>query len=231
MAAGDTRLIGDGDRLFAREPVEELLLHDASEELARALAEKPWLARVRSLTVRGRIGDAGLRQLLQSGHIRKLRALNVSNNELGRDAMRGVAHLLESCGSLVLTGNQLSDGGATALGKWSALGDCRALYLARNEIHPQGLEQLLASVSHLACEKLCLSGNPLGDEGAAIVARAAAKLPRLKLLELEDTQLGESGAAHLAEANFPSLVRLRVGRNDPDAFAILRDAFGERAEL
>ena len=49
-------------------------------------------------------------------------------------------------------------------------------------------------------EKLFLQYNQIGDAGAAALAEVAGKLPKLEYLGLNENQIGDAGVAALAEA-------------------------------
>jgi hypothetical protein len=116
---------------------------------------------------------------------------------------------------LKLSGTHVGDAGASALA--AALGRgamprLKALYLMHATIGDAGLVALAPALRRLpALEHLGLHGNPFGDEGlAALVAPPpppAGVLPpptgvltKLKVLDLDSTQVTDAGCAALAAA-------------------------------
>ena len=58
----------------------------------------------------------------------------------------------------------------------------------------------LLSAEATGLRRLGLGSNPIGDIGAAALARALARLPCLKVLQLGDTEVADAGAAALVSA-------------------------------
>jgi uncharacterized protein (TIGR02996 family) len=206
-----------GSKLFAAEPVTEVELTDAEEEdFIEPLLAARWLPRVRRLILRGSVGDDGFAQLCASAATASLRALNVTGNELGADALAGIGGGLPRCTSLVLTGNPVGDDGLAGLRRWTHLGGIETLYLSGCELSGAGVGALLSgALPNL--DKLCLADNDdLGDQAAAAIAAGAAGLPRLRHVELVNTGLGEAGLRKLLEAPLPALRRIDARRNDLD---------------
>jgi hypothetical protein len=198
-------------RLFALEPIEELELLDGSVAAIHRLAKLTKLP-LRSLVVRGSIGDAGLAALVAADFLPALVRLNVADTGLGPD---GVAELASWSNTrfetLVLTDNEISDEGAAHLGGADLRRFLRRLYLTRSGIEAEGLDALLAG-GLPRLETLCLGENELGDEGAEAIARHATALPSLRHLELPCTDLGDAGVAALVASPL-QLSRLDVRRN------------------
>lgn len=203
--------LADAPALFAAEPVTELELLEADEDAIAALAKAPWLARLRSLAVRGPIGDEGFTTLVRAKALAELRALNVSGNELSAEGLAALADRLPALERLVLTANRFGDEGAAALARWRHLGHLRTLYLSACELSAEGVTALGGEGRLVRLEKLALSQNELGEAGAA--ALAALELPSLRFLELRDTSLRSGGATALAAASWPALRRLDLRGN------------------
>ena len=108
---------------------------------------------------------------------------------------------------------------ATALGQ-GAMPRLKTLYLYSTAIGDAGLVALAPALRRLpALEHLDLTDNPFGDEGlAALVAplplpsSAPPPLTKLRVLDLEHTQVSDAGCATLAAALnsgvLPALARL-----------------------
>lgn len=200
-------------QLFAAEPVTELGLTSIATSELTAFLKSPWLARVRRLVVRGLDGDEGFTILATSPALANLRALNVTASELSSDALSELA--LPRLENLVLTGNPIGDEGLENLAGWKQLANIKTLYLSACELGE--IDQLFAGPKLEKLEKLTLSNNELGDEGAGVIAKAAARLPALQHLELVRCGLSQSGVKALAKAKLPSLRRLDVRFNHVDA--------------
>lgn len=61
------------------------------------------------------------------------------------------------------------------------------------------VNELLSTSAFPALRSLDLSGNPIGNDGAAILARALNSLPSLHMLFLDNTNIEDEGAALLAD--------------------------------
>ena len=205
-------------KLFAAEPVVEVEITDVDdEEVTESLVEAKWLAKVRRLVLRGAIGDEGFASLCNSAHAANLTGLNVTRHELGAEALEGIGAGLPRCTALVLTANPFGDDGLTALRTWKHLAGIETLYLSECDLTADGLAALLDGLALPRLDKLCLTNNhELGDEGAGAIVAAAARLPRLRHLELTNTGLGQSGLAALRAAALPALRRLDVRGHDID---------------
>lgn len=208
-------------KLFAVEPVVEVEITGADEATAAALAAARWLPRVRRLILRGELGDAGFAQLAAAPATAELRALNVTDNGLGPPALADLGAGLPRCTTLVLTGNPIGDKGLAGLRRWRHLAGVEALYLSSCGVSSQGLEALLGDQPLPALAKLCLAGNEkINDKAAAAIAAAAARLPRLRHLDVSGTKLGETGARTLLAAKLPALRRIDArGRRLPRELA------------
>ena len=203
--------------LFAAEPVTEVSISGIEEDKdLAALLKAPWLPRVHRLILRGLPGDEGFTTLVSSPQLANLRALNVTANELGSDALANMTNALPRVHNLVLTGNPIGDEGIEHLGQWKQLANVDTLYLSTCELSEQGIDQLFSGAPLEKLTKLTLSNNELGDEGASVLAKCAQRMPALEHLELTNCGLGSSGAKALAKAKLPKLRRLDLRRNDLD---------------
>lgn len=123
----------------------------------------------------------------------------------------------------------IGDDGLSVLLRAKALAELRALNVASNELSAEGLGALGDRLP--ALERLVLTANPIGDEGAAALARwrhlghlralylsacelsapgvtalgDGGSLARLEKLTLSQNELGEAGAAALAALELPAL--------------------------
>ena len=103
----------------------------------------------------------------------------------------------------------MDDAGAVALSsaEWPYLKDLR---LDGNEL--RSVAPLVAAGWRFL-EKLDLSGNILGDDGAAMLALGAIAWPRLQTLILDGTGFGDEGLAELARGKFPCLQELDLSQS------------------
>jgi uncharacterized protein (TIGR02996 family) len=131
--------------LFSDHPIERLRLHNATSRTARALARGPWLYCVSRLVMTpGRIGNSGLKAIINAKAARRLTELNVSRQAIG-------------------------DVGAQAIAEAPACADLRTLVLAHNGISDTGAEALAASTRLTALSELDLRGNPIHRDGRALL--------------------------------------------------------------
>lgn len=148
-----------------------------------------------------------------------LEELSLPENRLGPKAARPLAasDKLRSLRRLDLAGNPLGDEGAETLAR-AELPALVELRLAGCGIGPRGARALASSPLAARLERLVLSGNPLGDDGAR--ALADGDWPRLRALDLARARLGARAAWALAAApSLAALVALRLTRNRLDASA------------
>lgn len=201
-------------KLFDAEPVTEVSISGIEDEKdLAALIKAPWLPRIHRLIMRGLPGDDGFNMLANAPQFANLRALNVTGNELGSDALGEMTNALPRVQNLVLTGNPIGDEGIEALSKWKQLANVDTLYLSTCEISEEGIDQLFAGAPLAKLAKLTLSNNELGDEGAGVLVKAAARMPALEHLEMTNCGLSASSAKALVK-KLPKLRRLDVRRND-----------------
>jgi uncharacterized protein (TIGR02996 family) len=78
-------------------------------------------------------------------------------------------------------------------------------------VGPEGISALAGSMG--GCVSLALTGNPLGDEGVAVLARTKG-LASLVKLYLSETEMTDEGATALAKGAHVSLTHLAVARNE-----------------
>jgi uncharacterized protein (TIGR02996 family) len=84
--------LAHGDVLYARAPVRHVILSGVDADLAGVLAASPLLDRLSSLSLRDNpIGDEGVRALVSSTHLRKLRWLDLERCGIGRDGAETLA--------------------------------------------------------------------------------------------------------------------------------------------
>ncbi|XP_062915270.1 MHC class II transactivator isoform X1 [Mobula hypostoma] len=82
--------------------------------------------------------------------------------------------------------------------------------MSENKIGDEGAERLSEVLSHLTClEKLILSRNQIADRGAQKLARSLPNLKFLRTLSLYDNSIGDKGAEKLAEI-LPVMKSLKV---------------------
>jgi uncharacterized protein (TIGR02996 family) len=128
-----------------------------------------------------------IQALAECRHLRRLRALHLTDNNLGN---RGLSTLLASpyldgLTTLRLGNNGLTDTGAVLLANAANLAGLAALNLSRNAIGDAGAEALAASVNLGALTSLHLGSNLIRDGGAHALATAPG-LRRLTSLDLSN---------------------------------------------
>jgi uncharacterized protein (TIGR02996 family) len=166
-----------------------------------ALASWPGLARLRTLALSG--NDArrdGLRALLRSPRAAGLKQLTFRANGLDGQAMQefGAAHKELRLDALDLGENLLGDLGAADLALAPCLSELKALELDRCEIRLSGARWLVNAPFLRTLRRLNVNNNSFGPEG--LYRLLEKKPPFLHTLQMVDNDLGDEGAAHLAES-------------------------------
>jgi uncharacterized protein (TIGR02996 family) len=187
--------------------VLHLGFNDLTDQALKALAAMPQLARLRELYLddNRQLGTPGLRALADSPHLGELRLLDLGGNNLIETALKVLVNgeSLEKLDALVLTGNQIGDGGAEALARAPLLQRMLAraprLNLARNNIGPVGARALAESPAVATLEELDLDINAIGDTGLAALAQSP-HLNRLRRLSIRENRVGDAGVVALARS-------------------------------
>ncbi len=177
-----------GERLFELAPITHLELVEASPVIDQ-VARSPLLGRLHTLALRGERGlkARGLRALLESPHLARLRKLELAGHGLERE-------------------------GARLLAEARRLGGLRELLLGYNRLGDEGVERLLQAPWLGRLTRLDLCANNLS--AAAVEHLTAGDLPALRHLDLGYNNVGNAGADLLAWSSLLSgLEVLRLGRN------------------
>ena len=148
------------------------------------------------------IYDEGVRLLSYSLQC-CISVLILSQNKIGDDGARAIAHALRGCevlSVLDLSGNGIQDAGAEALSE--ALRSCKLqrLSLSSNCMGPSGALAVAGVLKHVykSLDTLDLSWNGLGDVGAVCLAGGLKHCSCLKQLHLNFNFVGDDGAMALA---------------------------------
>jgi uncharacterized protein (TIGR02996 family) len=166
-----------------------------------ALARWPGLARLRVLSLSGNnVGRRGLHALLSSRRVSGLKELRLRGNGLDAKAMKEFdsAQPELQLDVLDLGDNLVGDIGPSDLALAPCLSQLKVLELDRCEIHLSGARWLVNSLFIDTLRRLNVSNNSFGPEGLYLLLEK--KPPFLHTLEMVDTDLGDEGAAHLAES-------------------------------
>jgi hypothetical protein len=146
-------------------------------------------------------GASVLSRAASHGAFAKLQMLDLGNDALGDN---GVAELAAAVSTVIVT--------VRGTAGTHTFHDLRSLFLVRNQITAVGARSLAEAIGREGVlpqlAYLDLSGNQLGDEGAAALAQAliGGALPHLLTLDARENNLTDSGRAQLATA---------CGRSDP----------------
>jgi uncharacterized protein (TIGR02996 family) len=124
------------------------------------------------------LGDRGVRALVGSPHLTKLRVLDLSDNEIG-------------------------DEGVLALAAWPGLAGVADLDLCGNAITDRGLRALASSQHAAGLRKLAVTANPVSDPGlrAVVDSKRLARMTKFNFEDLDDV-LKDSTVSAL-ERRFP----------------------------
>jgi uncharacterized protein (TIGR02996 family) len=134
--------------------------------------------------------------------------------------------------TLDLEKNELGDADLAALAGPNRLTELRCLMLWSNRIGDSGLRSFVAAAPP-RLETLDLSGNLIGDDGAADLADSLF-CGRLRRLDLSNNRLGEAGALALAGSPHAAnlgLVDLAKNPIGPAGVTALRQTFGGRVHV
>jgi uncharacterized protein (TIGR02996 family) len=211
--AGTLKAINDAAAIFDHEPVTEVEIHGLQGiEGAALLRKASWLPRAHRLILRGKLKDEGFAELVPA--LANVRALNVTSNRLGPDAVAALGNHLPSCRSLVLTNNKIENAGITGLTKWKHLGKLETLYLGNCGLTAAGVQRLLDGPPLASLGKLALADNKLGNEIGGMFESKARQLPALRHLDLVKTGLQTAGAKPLTRLSQVKKLDLRSNRID-----------------
>jgi uncharacterized protein (TIGR02996 family) len=182
----------------------------------QALAGWPGMARLRSLTLSGnQARRGGLRALLRSPRVANLKELRLRANGLvGQDMQEfGAARPELHLDVLDLGDNLLGDLGPADLALAPCLQELKVLELDRCEIRLSGARWLVNAPFVGNLRRLNVNHNSFGPEG--IYRLLEKKPPFLHTLLMRENDLGDEGAAHLAESPASdTLLELDIAHND-----------------
>jgi uncharacterized protein (TIGR02996 family) len=186
------------------------------------LADSPQLSTLRSLTARGLWAD-GLRRLVASPHLARLKTLRLPFNNLGNQGILALVRTasLAALEELDLSGRGVAERyhddrivrspGMESLAGWAGLAAVRSLTLNGNDIGQPGLRSLLRSPFTGELKQLSLRAGRLDGQALGEFSDARQGL-RLETLDIGENVLKELGVEYLALA--PCLRDLRELRLD-----------------
>jgi uncharacterized protein (TIGR02996 family) len=158
-------------------------------------------------------GAAGLLGIFESPHLRKLRDLSFSSNDVSFAGFppRPRADGWPSLRSFYF-GNKITDADFTWMLEHNLFTGPRRLYLSMAELTSASLVKLLCSPRHRRLHTLWMAMNPLGPPGDL---PPEILLPRLHELDLSSSALTDAGAAKLLRAmQAPRLWYLNLYKNE-----------------
>ncbi len=128
-----------------------------------------------------KIGDLGIKKLLETDFLKKVTRLDLRYNEITEKGATALASAptLAKLKSLVLRKNDISDNGTISLSKSQSFPNLSELQLGWNEIHDPGGLALANSKNFPKLEKLDLRGNFLASETKKALQK---QLPHIKKL-------------------------------------------------
>lgn len=226
ISVGCKQLAQHHRKLFQLAPIRHVNVLRLNSNWVDPLRNCPEWRQVRSLDLSNQsVGPLSHRLLLGSQHFTHLEQLKLCYTDPTflheTDAPPTLATLRE----LALTGNGLKTPSAFARWWVGRLAALECLRLDQCQLTGPALTEML-SHTFPRLRALHLAHNPLGDEGAAAIARCS-RLDRLETLELQDTNLGTAGFHALAESlNFRRLrsINLSQSRPSPAAIEFILDA-------
>ncbi len=180
-----------------------------------ALVNWSGVARLRTLNLSGNaVRRRGLRALLRSPRVSNLKILLLRANELDADAIKefGSAQSELRLDVLDLGENLVGDVGASDLAFAPCLGELKVLELDQCEIHLSGARWLVNAPFLDSLRQLNVNSNSFGPEG--LYRLLEKKPPFLHTLQMADNDIGDEGAAHLAESpGTAALLDVNVAHN------------------
>jgi uncharacterized protein (TIGR02996 family) len=213
-----------GEQVFQRFPIREVRLHalddqwDGSRRSIRNfvswLAKWPPLGRFEALALWGHsaggavtIDPRSLPVLLASPHLRRLRALDISDNVDMNGAAEALAQspVLGQLTALVLC--LFDPGVVNSLVQAPFIPRLERLHLPCNQVGPHAAERLADWPALATVTDLDLSDNALGPGGAQALA-ASPHLCGLRQLRLARAAIGDRGLIALVESGKLDAVRL-----------------------
>lgn len=192
------------------EPLQQLSVQlDAQRDVDELFAHPEVLRRLRTLRVRGRLGDAFCARVAACDDLPALRKLGLSACDVSLVGATALARSegLPGLSVLNLTANGLGDAGVEALAEAPLLGRVEVLFLASCDLGDDAARALASSVQLTGLRSLGLRGNEsIGNAGARALAESTT-LCSLEMLELDRCGVGNPGWTALIEST--SLAQLR----------------------
>ena len=192
---GDVQRILEGwQSVIEVEPVVHVELRDCDADAMEQLAGSELLRAILHLTIRGTIGDEGVRHLVAAPGFGTLERLNLKSTGLTDDAVERLANVAGfRPRRLTLTDNEITDDGARALVESEVLQRIECLFLARTQLGDDGVSALAQSPHLGQLRELGLGSlEELTSEGAGALAQSP-HLTSLQYLEVDSCwELGES---------------------------------------
>jgi uncharacterized protein (TIGR02996 family) len=197
VSGNPTKFLQTAGDLFAAAPVVEAHL-GVIQDSGRALADCPFIARLRNLSLAFSESNPDLGVFLVSPNISRLRGLKVS--------------YIQKHSSLPysLSAPIFEDQDAKLIGACGNLSNLRSLDLNHQLIGPNGLSALIESSHLVLLESLSLANNPLANEGIRRLAESP-RMERLTELNLWNTQMSEDCWRKLATSKPIRLKKLTIG--------------------
>ncbi len=155
------------------------------------------------------VGDAGIEALLTTRLWSELESLNLWNNEITDRGLMLMADADPSLkfSSLNLQRNAVGDAGLTALARSPVLSSFRAIHLEHNRIGEPGMMELSRTAFGGNLQSLHLRGNAeISDRSGA--ALSAGDFPRLEVLDLAGTRVGDQTAMAISESRAAAGLRV-----------------------
>lgn len=189
----------------------DLGFNGLDDDGVKVLAEATALPALRELALNdnGQVTSDGARAVAESPFLAGLRSLDLSGNDVNEHGVRSLAasRSLGALEALKLAGNHIGDAGVVALVASPLFARClkrdSRLDLRKNTIGPAGAIALAGTADVLAATSLDLTGNYLGDRGFAGLV-ASRHFGRLRVLRLGQNQITNTGVTNAK----PALARL-----------------------
>jgi uncharacterized protein (TIGR02996 family) len=194
---------------------------------ASLVAQAPSLSQLTHLSLWfNHIGRRGLLALAKSPYLTSLRWIDVSGNELPRNALGEFAAACRLPLESLSWEDEIAPEGIRRLVASPLAGHLKKLHLSAADVRTEGVRLLAKSPAFIRLEELIVESNEIGAAGICALGTAPF-LRQLVSLNLQGGRIGDQGATALARsAAAPSLRRLDLSFNDigPDGAKALANS-------
>lgn len=180
------------------------------------LTHAPHLSNLTHLDLRNtEISDTGLARIVRSPYLKNLRELRLDNNHIHGDALYalGNANLAKNLQTLTLSENPVQNAALLHLANSTELIRLRTLNLDGVEVMQNGARAIAEAIFAPHLEYLSLNSAAM-DQRAIFQLSIPREFKRLTSLHLNDNDIQDVGARHLADSSLYKLEILFLAQNN-----------------